>query len=264
MELSKINDVLSRAVRDLAEERTYTFQGKKGVWRTVKGSKIFFPSDGSKPTGMPGEMTGKGVEKGSAADKAGAAMPTKKKKVPKKKKSSPAEIKKGKQQLRSKAGRKQAFGGKKKELDDAATGSGGSAVDEIEKDGSPDEKEALDKLDKGQKLSKGQGQKLLKKGVKAAMLFGVGAMLLSALPAILGYAAAAMIMGHAVKAAGRRMGRAFEERTSPRHRLADAIEGGLKDAIAQVTSGDVDPDELEHAIKYAEKKSRGKGSDASL
>jgi len=30
--------------------------GKKGVWRTVRGHRIFFPDDGSAPTGMPKAM----------------------------------------------------------------------------------------------------------------------------------------------------------------------------------------------------------------
>jgi len=264
MELSKINDVLRLASARLSEEAVYTLNGKKGVWRTVKGNKIFFPKDGSKPTGMPGEMQGKGIKKGEPAAQAGAAPTSKKKKkVPRKKKSSPAEIKAGKKQLRSKAGRKQAFGSKKKALDDAASGSGSAAVDEIEGQGSPEDKEALDKLDKGQAVGKKEVGGLLKKGVKIAMLFGVGALLLGALPAILGYAGAALIMKHAVKAAGRRIG-LVEAKTSSRADLANAIEGGLKDAIAKLASGDVDPDELEDALKYAEKKSRGKGGDETL
>jgi hypothetical protein len=34
----------------------FEFQGKKGRWRTVKGSEIFFPEDGSGPMGMPNGM----------------------------------------------------------------------------------------------------------------------------------------------------------------------------------------------------------------
>lgn len=34
----------------------FEFQGKKGRWRTVKGSELFFPDDGSAPMGMPKAM----------------------------------------------------------------------------------------------------------------------------------------------------------------------------------------------------------------
>jgi hypothetical protein len=56
MSLSKINDVLGRESVRIAEETMYTVQGKKGVWRTVRGRHIFFPEDGSAPIGMPKAM----------------------------------------------------------------------------------------------------------------------------------------------------------------------------------------------------------------
>lgn len=34
----------------------FEFQGKKGHWRTVNGSELFFPDDGSSPLGMPKAM----------------------------------------------------------------------------------------------------------------------------------------------------------------------------------------------------------------
>lgn len=38
----------------------YEFQGKKGHWRTVNGSELFFPDDDSAPMGMPKAMKASG------------------------------------------------------------------------------------------------------------------------------------------------------------------------------------------------------------
>jgi hypothetical protein len=38
----------------------YEFQGKKGHWRTVNGSELFFPDDGASPLGMPKAMKASG------------------------------------------------------------------------------------------------------------------------------------------------------------------------------------------------------------
>lgn len=57
MKLSEINDVLDEARYKLAKgEKLHTVDGKKGVWRTIKGNHIFFPRKGGKPIGMPRAM----------------------------------------------------------------------------------------------------------------------------------------------------------------------------------------------------------------
>ncbi|MFA4971291.1 MAG: hypothetical protein WC683_01675 [bacterium] len=45
-----------RTVSKKVGDDTWEFQGKKGHWRTVNGSEIFFPDDGGEPLGMPKAM----------------------------------------------------------------------------------------------------------------------------------------------------------------------------------------------------------------
>jgi hypothetical protein len=253
MLLSRVVDVLGAAVDCFAEEVQYSVNGKKGVWRTVKGNKIFFPKDGSSAIGMPSAMktaTGKAIMKGI---KSRAKQGKPKAKLTGK--SAPGGGAGGDSDaLASPQKVRETVSEVKDELDQSVGGSGGEALDELEDNGSEEDRESLADLDAGEDIGEGRQRSLASSGVKKAMALGAGAALLSMFPGVLGIGLAFLVGKMAIGAVGRGIARVFEAKSTSRERLALAIEDGIKKAIAKVAKGEVDEKAIVQARKYAEKK----------
>jgi len=262
MNLTKLNSVLRRAAGRLSEEAMYTVDGKEGVWRTVRGHRIFFPKDGGDPIGMPGAMktsTGRKIMRskrkgprakvtdgtsGSGTSSSGTAKT-----------------------LSSKDEREKVLAPKKNEMESAASGAAEKVVDAASSGG---QRDAMGRFIKGSSKGGSSGGDQAEKdsrevgsgAAKKAMAMGLGAALLTMFPALLGHAVVALVAKSAAKAIGKHVRRMFEGKTSRKEQLKKAIEMGLHDAIDQVVSGSISEKDVKKAMAYAEKKVRGEGDDA--
>jgi len=248
MTLSEVNSILETALFRLSEATKHVegdkweLDGKQGIWRTVRGRRMFFPDDGSDPVGMPSAMklapakklmkTAKGGGEGAGGD------------------------------LGTETAQK-AVSGAREELDDAVGGSGESAIEELE-NGSEEEQEALDKFDRGGSLGGKDRKTLARGGVQAALGLGLGAAIMGALPTLLAFATMYLVATYAVDKVAKKLGEIFESKTSRRKRLATAIEGGIKETLADISRGRVDKKALAKAQAFAARKAKGGKRGVSL
>lgn len=228
MGLFKINCFLEDTVRRLAEATkqvegdTWELDGKKGVWREVAGQHVFFPSDGSAPVGLPKAVQSDDAKK--LAENPGKA--------------------------------KKRFGGARGKLRKAAKGSGGEAVDALEKDGTEEDKDTLEKMDGEEDVSKGATKALAINAMKKLAVVGLGAAILGMFPAILGYAAIYMISQMAVNKV---VGALFEEKFS-KEDFSRELEAAIEASIDDLADGKVDEKLFDRAIRIGERESEKKAN----
>jgi hypothetical protein len=230
--LSEANIILKRMVRSLYEGTKrvdggkWELDGKVGVWRDVGlNNPVFFPDDGSKPRGMPGELQKK-MMKGGGHGGDGTK-----------------EVQRSVKRARKKLTKASAKAAKK------ATGALGG-----------DDKEVADKIESGQKVSKKQAKKAVASGVQKAIMLGLGVALLAAFPAALGYAAMYLVGQMAVDKTlgflGRNLG--FSEAKGSSGLFSKSLQQGLEAAIADLAQGNIDEKQYAKALKFAEKKTARK------
>lgn len=231
MTLYRVNRILESTVGRLLEKTSqvdgdvWELDGKKGVWREVSGSPVFFPTDGSAPVGLP-----KAAQSADAKDLI----------------DNPGERKKR---------FKEAAGGLKR----AVSGSGGDAVSALEDEGTEEDRETVKKMDKGEGVGRSEIKAFAANALKKMMILGLGAALLSAFPAILGYAMIFMVAQAATK---KIMSSLFEEKIKlSRAGFSKALEDSVKSVIDDLAKGDVDEKLFAQAIKIGERKaSKTRGS----
>jgi hypothetical protein len=235
MNIKSANVLLGRLVQSLAEatkrvdDDTWETDGKKGKWREALGRHVFYPDDGSDPIGIPKAAQGGG--EGGEEDDVGKQT---------------TDLEKLK---KDKAGRKKAFGGAKEKLDKAANGIGAKATEDMD----DEDEETLDAMDKGKAGDKAVGL-LANKTVRRALMLGIGAAIGTAFPMLLGYAAIYMLAKMATGMVKDKMKVATESATSKKEEFARAVEAGIKDSIAKITSGDVDEELFAKAVSFAKRK----------
>jgi len=238
MNLKVANTILGEAVRALSEatkqvdKDTWETDGKKGKWREALGRHVFYPDDGSDPIGIPKAAQGGGEEGEGGEEEDVGAQATKLEKLKK-----------------DKAGRKKAFGGAKEKLDKAANGIGGKALEDTDEE----DEETLDDMENGKASGKAVGL-LASKTVRRALMLGIGAAIGAAFPMLLGYAAMYMLAKMATGIVKDKLKIATESVTSKKKEFAQAVEAGIKDSIAKITSGDVDEELFAKAVSFAKRK----------
>jgi hypothetical protein len=224
MNLHPVNSLLSESVR-LLSERTgslgdgkWELDGRKGVWRTVRGHRIFFPDGGGEPVGMPDVMKTGGKRRKKVT---GAGSQAKRKRKIK--------------------GRIRGTGDRVYMALKGGDGADSKAFREWEEE---------EDGGRGGETDPKKKKALVSKGVRRALGWGVGALIASAFPAIAAGALMYLVMDAAVSKVGRRLGQVFEEKAGFKERFSSAIEGAISDAVDDLFSGKID---LSKAKKLREK-----------
>ncbi len=207
-----------RAYTSEAKEKKFKVNGKTGVWRTVADNPVFFPDDGSKPTGVPKFLKGKPKDlddAGEISDKM-------------------ADMKKT-----------------TKEWSDHNIGAGPKGVDKTLKDGGEEAEKGMDDLEKGSDTP--EAKSFLNKAIGNAVKVGIGGALLAAFPALIGYGLMFVIAAGVAKSMKGKLGGVFESKSNFKAKLGKEIESGVRDVFAKIQRGKIDSKKWKAALAKARK-----------
>lgn len=224
---------------DESKERKYKVNGKLGVWRTVGGgADVFFPDDGSEPTGLPRRVAREiGKAKGASGDSEPGDKVDKHKRRPpyEQPDADPdkvaAEISKKERGLKAKSR---------------------SAANKAVKELPREDRETVDKIDEGGAVTEEEARgasRSLGAGVKRGLL---GAAVLSMLPGIVGYAVATMLAISVARRMYNWMKSAVSE-NKKRETTEEVLARCIDLSLADLAGGRFSKDEYEKAIAANEK-----------
>jgi hypothetical protein len=134
-------------------------------------------------------------------------------------------------------------------------GSGSKGVNEALKKGGKKAQQGADDLEGGKDTP--EAKSFLNKAIGNAVKIGVGAALLAAFPALIGYGLMFMMAAGAAKSMSKRLRESTESKEDFKAKLGREIEASIQDVFKNVAAGKIDKKEWKAALAKA-KKYKGK------